>query len=147
MHDTWTTRDLPVLQAVVDAFEHNRRRQLPDVPDLVTATGFAVDVVLKALDALDGEYLSLHQHGLADDPANVWVEKIYPQARRATGRWPSPEHHAEALLQALRDLAEDAPDAETRGKAKKVRAALGDGGQKFLVEPISSVGAKMITGG
>lgn len=148
MRNTWTERDLPVLQAVAEAFETNRRGQLPDVPDLVAATGLSADAVLRALDALDGEYLKFKHEGLNDeDLSTYWVEKIYPEARRATGLWPSPESQADLLLQALKDLAEDAPDVETRGKARKVLKAVGEGGQKFVIELLSSAAAKMATGG
>lgn len=147
VRDTWTPRDLPVLEAVVSAFETNARGLRPDAPDLVTATGLPVDEVIKALDALDGEYLELRE-GVGDhtNPERFYVNEIYPAARRATGQWPSPESQAQALLQALQHLANDAPDPATRSKAKKMLTVVGEVGLKFLIELLSSLGAKTITG-
>ena len=50
--DTWTTRDLPVLRAVVDIYD-TTGRSIIRARDIETATGFDKDTVQRALRALN----------------------------------------------------------------------------------------------
>jgi hypothetical protein len=57
MNETWMSRDLPVLDAVVELLESRPMAQ-PAV--IAERTGFAEAEVVRALRALDGEYVRLN---------------------------------------------------------------------------------------
>ena len=136
MRETWYGRELPVLTAVVNAFEHGLADGFPDVPDIVEATGLSADDVSRSLSALDGQYLVFVQTMSGDG----FVEKIFPAARRAVGQWPSPEDLVGRMASALREVADRTEDPTTKGRLRQAAEAIGGLAQKVLVE----VGAKLI---
>ena len=53
MEETWTSRDLPVLRAIVEVFERTGRVMHPN--EIVQQSGLTGDQVERALNALEGE--------------------------------------------------------------------------------------------
>jgi hypothetical protein len=123
--ETWTSRDLPVLRAVV-ALE--AERGLPFFhPDVVKASGLGESEVLAALGALDRGYLEV-----VDLPGGVTykqVTAVLERARRAVGSWPSEteDEVTQRLLAVLEELVQQAPEGSPeRTKWERLRAAAGD---------------------
>jgi hypothetical protein len=137
VQQTWFHRELPVLAAVVDAFEGDFD-SLPDVQDLAQETGLSIDEVAHSLRALDDEYLVLRM--TMGDPASWFVEKVYNSARREVGQWPSPENLATALALAMEQVAEGVGDPETKGRLRRAADAIGGLAKDVLVE----VGSKVL---
>jgi hypothetical protein len=140
MRDTWYSRDLPVLTAVVEAFDRGLADGLPDVPDIASATDLPIQEVGQALLALDGEYLDLCVTMSGGDPSPWFVERINSSARRAVGQWPSPETLINRLATALEQVSDHTEDPQTKGKLRQAASALGGLTQKLAVE----VTAKML---
>lgn len=140
MPETWTWRDLPVLTAVVEQFDPHMNGNYPDVPDIVEATGLSMDDVARALNALDGEYLTLDRHGSGGaPPTEWWVSGISSVARRAVGQWPSPDVLVDRLTTALQQVADQASDENTKSRVRRAVEALGGLTKDVVVE----VAAKM----
>ena len=139
MEDTWASREMPVLTAVVEAFEETLGSRAPRGSEIAEATGLSADEVGQALLALDGEYLKLVR--TLNPTPEVWrVAEIYSDARRAVGQWPSPETFLNRLTAALEQVADDTEDTQAKGKLKQAASLLGGLAQKIVVE----VGAKML---
>lgn len=82
--DTWETRDLPVLNAVVSQFDEVPRTSAwSDAGDIAASTGLDLTDVAASLNAFDGEYLTLVRAGTLSS----WhVTNVTPTARRAVGQ-------------------------------------------------------------
>lgn len=132
MHDTWYSRELPVLTAVAEAFERGIDAGFPDVPDIAQATGLSPEEVGKALLALDGEYLDLR--ATMGGPTGWFVEKISSQTRREVGQWPSPETLITRLADALEQVADHTEDQQTKGRLRQAATALGGLAKNVAVE-------------
>lgn len=141
--DKWFSRDLRVLDAVVTAFDEYGPEQIPDVGDLVTATGLEVVEVVKSLIALEGEFLEV---GRAGDPDNWWVASITPSARRAVGSWPTPEHLAERVIEAISEAAETASEPETKSRLQRVGGALGGPAKDIFTKVLADVLVRQMGG-
>src|SRR5436309_804596 len=96
--DTWNTRDLPVLTAVVDEFDHMDDDEVLVGADIADATGLPVQDVGRSLRALDGEYLVLRKEELFG-PGSWEIEKVTGNARRAVGKWPPSDNLITRLVE------------------------------------------------
>jgi len=84
MEDTWASRDLPVLDAVVSQFDElSRTGACPDAADIAASTGLEIIAVIAALNALDGEYVTVRR---PLEPSSWDVTSVTPAARRAVGQ-------------------------------------------------------------
>jgi len=106
MEDTWTSRDLPVLDATVALLEN---RPLVDVTDIAARAGLTVAETGSALQAMEGAYVEL---AISMGGPESWsVQGVTPAARRAVGQWPS----AESLITRL-------VEGPTRRQTRSARA-------------------------
>ncbi len=135
MHDTWFSRDLPVLEAVVRRRDANPH-ELTNYRGLAQDTGLPEEDVARALAALDGEYLDAEGSGVH---SAEYVKTVYSSARRAVGAWPTPENFTERLLAELKAEAAAEPDPARRGRLQR----LADAGQEVGVKVIAEVVAKL----
>jgi hypothetical protein len=87
--DTWTSRDLPVLRAVVTSLDQPRAFAVT-VAEIAAQTSLDPHTVAKALEALEGRYIAKFHKLLTGGIPNSWyVTKVTPAARRAVGQWPA----------------------------------------------------------
>jgi hypothetical protein len=135
MEPTWQSRDLPVLDAIVQHFEKGGP-DFPTVKHFAEATGLEVGEVYRAVMALSPTYLelSLSMGGEADTA----IQGVTDAARRAVGQWPSPEEWADRIVRGLLDAADREPDQERRSRLRAVAEGLGDFGRDVLVGVIST---------
>jgi hypothetical protein len=82
VEDTWTSRDLPVLDATVALFEEGI--DLPEVADIAGRSGLSVEDVARAVRALDGEYVDLRMS--MGGPASWFMQGVTPAARPGSGQ-------------------------------------------------------------
>ncbi|MFV2198445.1 hypothetical protein [Nocardiopsis sp. LOL_012] len=138
MEDTWFSRDLPVLKAVV---------KLADVTPFVDAaqvdeeTGMDPDQVDRALRALkDGGFFTR-----ADGTFDRMIDTIYGVtgvARRTVGMWPTSQTMAESIVAEIEEQAETEPDETKRGWFKKTAGAVGGAGRDLSINLLAAVIAK-----
>jgi hypothetical protein len=112
VHDTWTARDLPVLDATVALLEQSF---MVTVTDIASRTGIEPADVATALAALDPVYVDFRKTTTGGDPRFWYVFKVTPEARRAVGQWPTAEAMASRLAEALAAAARREPTAERQG--------------------------------
>ncbi|WP_143267843.1 hypothetical protein [Amycolatopsis alba] len=142
MDDSWYSRELPVLEAVVGKFEEYTSGTYPEVSDLVESTGFKMDQVIKALDALDGEYLEVRRG--VGNPAKWYVPRIFSSARRAVGQWPTGENLADRVIAAIDETANNTSDPIAKGRLKKVSETLGGAAKEILTKALAEVVARQV---
>lgn len=135
--DTWNSRELPVLRAVVRLYDETM--QVVSVQDVERETGLSRADVQRAGTALDTA-------GLLTVKGSWQVKVMHlgrpsAEARRLAGSWPTPESGADRLIAALRELAEHGTEDE-RTRAQKLLDGFTDAGRQIAV----SVAAAIITG-
>jgi hypothetical protein len=124
MDDTWMSRDLPVLEAVVTWLDTDFS-EIPQVYDIAERTGLSSMDVARAVKAMDGLYLELQL--LGGGPEGWAIRKVYPAARFAVGQWPTGEALIDHLVEGLGRAADTEPDPEKRERLKKAASWLGTG--------------------
>lgn len=123
VHDTWASRDLPVLDATVALLEQSF---MVTVTDIAEKTGFEPDLVAAALETLDPSYVDFRKTTTGGDPRFWYVYKATPEARRVVGQWPTAEALAGRLAEELAAAAADEPDAERKGLLTYAARLVGD---------------------
>ena len=85
--NTWATRELPVLKAIVKLLEPPGSNQAT-ISQISEDTGIDKADVDRAIEALKGEYITEYQQFLTDGDPSTWaVRGVTPQARQAVGQW------------------------------------------------------------
>jgi hypothetical protein len=97
--DTWFTRDLPVLRAIVRLIDEPPHGSAPYLGAVVPASGLPKPQVVSAANALVtagyAEALTNHAGEI------VRFTAVSAEARRLTGLWPTPQGEWERLLEQL----------------------------------------------
>jgi hypothetical protein len=112
VHDTWTARELPVLEAAVRLLEVS---YMVTVSDIGAETGMDVQAVARALEALDPVYVDFRKTETGGDPTFWYVYKVTPAARQAVGQWPTAESFVDNLAAELAAAAQGERDPERKG--------------------------------
>jgi hypothetical protein len=123
MEDTWASRELPVLEAVVSQVDEVAATGgYPEAEDVADRTGMPLADVLTALNALDGDFIALHR---SVDPSGWYVTSVTSLARRSVGQWPTGENLIGRLTAGLAQAAEQEEDPERKKKLMLVARELG----------------------
>lgn len=138
MEDTWVSRDLPVLDAVVGLLEGGAFRV--SVADIAGETGFDPKAVDRALGALDGAYVTDYtQFATGGIPDNWYVTGVTAEARRVVGQWPTAESLAARLAEAFSEAADQEKDPERKNRLCQLASFLGETGKDIAAEIIAKV--------
>jgi predicted transcriptional regulator len=121
--DTWTTRDLPVLDATVSLLEQS---YMVTVSDIAARTGLEISAVARALEALDPAYVDFRKTTTGGDPTFWYVFKATPAARQVVGQWPTAESLVTRLAEELRAAAAAEPEVDRRGLLIYAARLIGD---------------------
>lgn len=139
--DTWTTRDLPVLRAVVELFETGGGSQPFRIAE---ATGFDEETVRRALRVL-------YREPFFDEPARdhdgdiLFVGAPTGDAFRVAGKWPTPESQLDRLIAAIEAVAADeSQPEEERSKARQFGLALKGALYSVAIRALSGAGGNML---
>jgi hypothetical protein len=139
---TWTSRELPVLQAMVEYLDDPAHTHIGPA-GIAELSGLDEDQVVRALRALaeaTPPFIQGSQPAQCTYP--VLVTGVSERARRAVGQWPSGEQLAEELLRRLQQAADDEPDPERRGRLRQATTVLGGVARDVVVEVASAVAAR-----
>ena len=121
LEDVWTTRDYPVLREVTrraDAGENT-----PTIQDVAESVQLPADQVALAARALLRRGLIVEVH---EDGGGVWgFGDVAGAAYLMTGLHPDTDDALSALVQLLRDTADQEPDEDERGRLRRAADALG----------------------
>jgi hypothetical protein len=146
--ETWTSRELAVLGALVDKFENDDESHMTGVSvgALVVATGFAkadVEKALRTLDRASPPYMEGHH--VNELPYPVTITAVTERALRAVGQWPASDDAAEAIIAALTEAAESEPDEEKRSGLRRTAAFLGGAGKEIFYRILTSAASGEIS--
>ena len=143
--DTWTTRDLPVLKAVVELYEETGRG--PKVSAVQARTGFDGETVQRALRALYTEPY-FEKDGGSWGAGLIMVGAPTSKALRVAGQWPSPEAQLERLIAAIESAADDdSREDEERGRFRQLALSLRGAAYQVAIGALGGAGGNMLTGG
>jgi hypothetical protein len=143
VEDTWTSRDLPVLEAVVRLLDEGARHVW--VRDIAGATGLEPVDVGRAFRALEGPFIDdvVPMPGLVSP--NDWaVSSVTAEARYAVGQWPTPESLVERLADAFNEAADRESDEKRRGRIREIAGMLTGSLREFAVGVAAEVVARKI---
>ena len=113
IHETWTSRELPILRVALRHYEAGER---PVSLEVIRAeTGLTADQVTIGAEALavaDPPYLEVAFGGRAvgSRETNGDITRVFERTRRDLGSWPTPENMLDGLIQALNSEADRASD-------------------------------------
>jgi hypothetical protein len=142
MTDTWTSRELPVLRAIVTTYDETGRPILPN--QIEAASGLDPDTVQQALRALkheDPPFVASMEYG----GSGIEIGLVGPptgHARRAVGAWPTAEALADRLVAALDSAADQETNEDRKGWLKKTAMYLGGAGRDLAVEVLATTLSK-----
>jgi predicted ArsR family transcriptional regulator len=133
VEDTWTSRDLPVLDAAVSLLDRPDHFAV-SVSEIAGHTGIEPAGVAAALDALESDgYVEVDRLMSAGDPA--WeVRQVNGAARRAVGQWPTAESLVARLAEGFAAAADDEADPARKNVLRKFAEMLGGAGRAIAVD-------------
>ncbi|GAB3135279.1 hypothetical protein GCM10027289_28710 [Tsukamurella serpentis] len=141
MADTWTTRDLPVLRAVVELYETGAGSQPFRIAE---ATGFDEATVSRALRAL-------YREPYFEEPARdhggeiLFVGAPTGDALRVAGQWPTPENQLDRLIAAFEAVAaDDTQPEEERSRARQLGLSLKGALYSVAIGALGGAGGNML---
>lgn len=137
--DTWTTRELPVLRALVTSFEDVETSSVR-IETLVATSGLdekEVQRALRALSSAEPPYVIGQKPNQVSYP--IVVTEVTERARRAVGQWPTSDLPGDVLLAALRDEADREPDETKRSRLRRAADALGAVGSDVVTKVLAEI--------
>jgi hypothetical protein len=139
VEDTWSSRDLPVLEAVVSMLDEPGHYFVA-VHEIAERTGLDKMEVARALDALDGPYIADYQRLMSGgNPTNWHIGSVNEAARRAVGQWPTPESLVDRLVQGLNQAAEHDTDPARKRRLREAATVLGETARGVVTEVVAKV--------
>jgi hypothetical protein len=136
VHDTWVTRELPVLNATVSLLEES---YMVTVSDIAARTELDVPTVARSLEALDPVYVDFRKTTTGGDQTFWYVLKVTPQARQAVGQWPTPDSFVTRLAEELSAAAAQEEDVERKGLLSYAARLIGDTLREAVVRAAGQV--------
>lgn len=144
-HETWSTRDEPVLEAIVELLDAAARAV--DPPELAERTGLDVESVRRAIIALaheDPPFFTYSDFSALNGPTDLRViRNVTGHARRTVGAWPTPEMLADRLIAGIEQAANETDNEEEASRLRRTGQWFGAAGRDVLVNIISTA----MTGG
>jgi hypothetical protein len=138
MEDTWTWRDLPVLDAVVSQLDEGAATgTMPELTDIAESTGLGDVDVAAALQALADGFLDLQTP--MGDISGWFVTGVTSEARRAVGQWPTGVSLIERLAGGITEAAEQEADPERKQRLLAVARELGGAAKAIAVNVASDL--------
>lgn len=135
---TWSNRELPVLQVIVDAMEEHPTSEAT-LQEITRRSGFSQEDVQKAMTRLSVAIPPFFEGvPLEELPYPISVTSVTERALRETEAWPNPESIVEALIGALTAEAEAEPDLEKRTRWRAAVDALSGFGREVAVGVVSA---------
>lgn len=139
MEETWASRDLPVLDVVVELFDERPGGWLLG-QQVVERTGMDRTDVERAVWALSPDYVILGQQMAADgDIVTQVLEGVTPAARRVVGQWPTAENLIDRLASGIAQNAEEETDPERKRRLRELARELGGAAKSIAINVVSEV--------
>lgn len=145
MKELWFSRDLPVLQGIVEEFEIRDRPPL-GLSHLAELTGFSLAEVGKAcMNLQKAGFLELVTAMSGNDYSPWCVKEISASALVATGAWPSPESLSVAIVEELVRTPEAADSEHQVGWLKKILSGAEEVSKEIFTRVITEAVVRVLT--
>lgn len=139
MEDTWTSRDLPVLEATVRLLDDPQNIAV-SVGEVAADTGLDPVTVATALDALEGPFIAEVRRRLnSADPSSWDVIKVTPAARQMVGQWPTAESLVAQIAEGLGEAADHETNPQKKRRLREAASVLGETARGVVVEVVSRI--------
>jgi len=140
VEDTWGGRDLPVLQAIVGAFDDPDRYQLR-LAELTGTCGLREREVQTALRALANASPPLLQYPRPPEQLTypIIITDVTERARRLVGQWPTADSLAAEITKALGEAADHESDPTKKTRLREAATFLGETARGVVVDVLSRV--------
>jgi hypothetical protein len=139
MEETWTSRDLPGLDAVVQLLEQSLGGFLLG-RRIEEHTGMDSADVKRAVLALSPDYVILGSQ-LAEEGGidTQWLDGVTAEARLVVGQWPTGESLVDQLAAGIEQAAEQEPDPEQKRRLLAVARGLGGAAKTIAINVASEI--------
>ncbi len=139
MEETWTSRDLPVLDAVVQLLDESPGGLLLG-QQVVRCTGMDRADVERAVWALSPDYVILGQQMAAEGGIDMQcLDGVTAEARRVVGQWPTGESLVDQLTAGIEQAAEKETDPEQKRRLREVARGLGGAAKTIAINVASEM--------
>ena len=145
MENTWASRDLPVLDAIVKYLDDAAGMSYPQLRDIAEVTGLEVADVGKAALALQSDLL-IDLGMTAGGPGSWHVSGVTGEARRLVGQWPTADQFVDEVVRRLQAAADGEPDEERRGRLRELASAAGGVARNVFVDVTAAVITRQMGG-
>lgn len=139
MENTWASRDLPVLEAIVQFLDEKIGFEMPELSDISERTGIPVEDVGRAAQALKSDGLINLQYVGGSNVGGWFVREVSGNARRLVGQWPTAEQFVDEVAQRLQNAADDEADPERQSRLRELASSAGDVARNVFVDVASAV--------
>jgi hypothetical protein len=136
VEDTWGSRDVPVLNAVVALLEQS---YMVTVSDIAERTGLELAEVTRSLDAMDPSYVDFRKTETGGDSTFWYVLKVTPEGRRVVGQWPSADSLIDRLVNGFSEAADREEDAEKHYQLRQAASLLSDSVHDVAVQVAATI--------
>jgi hypothetical protein len=146
MEETWNSRDLPVLDAVVSLLDESPSGLLLG---RAVAERTALDdrIVESALHALSPTYVILGRQMAAEGGLDLQViDGVTAEARRAVGQWPTAESLIDQLVAGLKRAAEQEKNPEQKKRLGEIARGLGGAAKSIAIDIIAQLIERKVPG-
>lgn len=139
MEETWNSRDLPVLDAVVTLLDESPGGMLLGRA-IAERTAMDDRTVESALYALSPTYVILGRQMAAEGGVDLQViDSVTAEARRTVGQWPIAESLVDQLAAGLRGAAEHENDPDQKQRLGDIARGLGGAAKSVAIDIIAQL--------
>jgi hypothetical protein len=143
VEETWVSRDLPVLRAIVEAFDDPDRYRM-SLDEIENASGFSEDDVHRALRALHEASSPFIKASMVSNLSYpIMVHGVTERARVVAGQWPKPEDLVDALARAFEDAAQTA-DPDERSRLQRIAGELRGAAREIAIRVLTAWSSQQI---
>jgi hypothetical protein len=123
-HETWTSRELPILRAALAQLDTGV--DAVDLDALRVSLRMTPDEIFAAVRALgEAGYIDVElRNGWDGTRSPGYIDHVHERARRELGTWPTPENVLGELVAALSKASEEASEPEQKTRLRATADAL-----------------------
>lgn len=139
LRETWTTRELPILAAILRELDEGGRPV--SLEQIRTVIGLSVEEMRLGIDALahaDPPYLEVSLTMAGPERVGGHARRVSERARRELGTWPTAESVVDRLVAALEAAAAASAEPEQTTRLRSLADGLGTFGRDVVVEVAAS---------
>jgi hypothetical protein len=138
MEETWTSRDLPVLDAIAQLLDESPGGIFGS--RVVERTGMDPADVERAVFALSPDYVILGRQLTEEGGIGTqYLDGVTAEARRVVGQWPTGESLVDQLAAGIEQAAEKVDDPEQKRRLLAVARELGGAAKAISINVASEI--------